>query len=131
MENTGIIIWFTFALISAVVCYKLAVKNKLNAGLAAVIGFLAPILSLAVYAYINSSMYKRLHDAPARSSNLKKWSFVIGGVLLIFGGLANLNDGGTTGDSIWYIIVILGGGYLIYHGFTKYKNIDSGVNKEQ
>ena len=119
MDNLGITIWFAFALLSAIVCVKLAAKNNLSTFVAAFFGFFAPILSLVVYAYINSDLYKRVHGAPGRSASLKKWSYVLGGVFLIAVGLSGLNDGASVIDVIWYIAIVIGGGYLISLGFKK------------
>ena len=129
MENLGIIVWLTLALTSAVLCYKLAAKNKLNTSFAAVIGFLAPVLSPIIYTYINSGIYRKLHSKPGRSSGLKKWSLIIGGVLLIFIGFTSSNDAEPTQSIIWITVLTLVGIYLIWQGFTKHKDINKDTNK--
>lgn len=126
-----ILIWFIFLAISAAICYKLALKNKLNTNIALFAGFLVPILAPFAYMYIGSRLYKRVHNSPARSNALKRWSYIIGGVLLVLVGLSSLNDSRTMGDTVWYAIVIIGGGYLAYYGFINLrKGDDSTGNRE-
>jgi hypothetical protein len=115
-------------------CRRIAKKKGWSTVLAVVIGLIAPIVGPAVYFYTDSNFYKKLHSGP-KSKGLKKWSFLLGGIFLIWSGL-NLgfydSESGTTDNNVGMILFVAGGIYLIRIGNKKYSSVqknDSSAKK--
>jgi hypothetical protein len=138
------IAWIVVAIVSGLISYKFASKSGLDPWLAFVAGLLLPIITPAIYFivyimvhlfpssygspiiyfYKKTSLYRKIHENKTRDLWLKKYSYILAGLFIFFAGLDNFTSEYSQEftDKIWAIVIVVCGAYLIYQGFTKYKN---------
>ncbi|TSC83362.1 MAG: hypothetical protein G01um101417_671 [Parcubacteria group bacterium Gr01-1014_17] len=115
--------YLIFAAVCAFFCYKIARKNQWNKGTALSVGLLAPLIALPIYVYITSDFYKRIHQKGSRSRFLKRWSFVLGGGIVIAASLSSMKENNDVFAIMYSIMLLFIGGYLIYFGLVKCRKI--------